>query len=82
MLPFLDADMTYCGCTIVLAHGMCDGQTKKVRQSHINLLDTEKKNNLLSYKSEVVAVGQKKFELAAGDQDDFILVITAVLNRD
>lgn len=67
--------MTFCGCTIVIAH-------TKTRRSHINLLDTEKKNNLLSYKSEVVAVGQKKFQLANNDNDDFILVITARLNRD
>ena len=42
VLPFFDAEMTFCGTTIILAH-------QADTASHINLLDSKKKNNLLTY---------------------------------
>lgn len=48
----------------------------------LNLADSEYKNNLMSYKTEVLVVGSKKFELKVGDQKNYLIVASAKLRLD
>ena len=75
MVPFLDADGSYGGCSIIMAHG-------PGRISCINLVENSKKNNLYSYVSNVLSVGRKRFELSANDPEDYIIVISSLLRMD
>ena len=47
VVPFLDADGSYGGCSIILAHG-------PNRLSNVNLVENSKRNNLINYSSEVL----------------------------
>lgn len=45
-------------------------------------MDSITKNNLMSYQTEVLVVGAKRFELRVGEQDNYLLVVSAKLRMD
>ena len=75
VVPFLDAENSYNGCTLIMAHN--EGVV-----SQINLCDTQNKNNLLNYQTEVLMIGSKRFELDFGNADNYLLVVSCKMRMD
>ena len=78
VVPFVDGEDTYNGCTLVLVQG------PKCQPAEINLIESplSEKNNLLSYESEICTVGQKRFEVKMTNSENYLLVITVKLKPD
>jgi hypothetical protein len=69
-IPFKDACESIKGCQLII-------QTSKVNYTYISLLDQDQ-NNLYNYKSQIVLVGQKMFQIS-DDKDIYATVISTVL---
>ena len=75
VVPFLDGDDSYHGCTLVISHG-------PNFRSEINMVDSPTKNNLMNYQSDVLVTGSKRFMLKLTDADNYLLVVSARLRQD
>jgi len=72
-IPFKDTCESIKGCQLII-------QTNKVNYTYINLLDQDQ-NNLYNYKSQIVLVGNKMFQISE-DQDIYAMIISAVLRKN
>ena len=70
-VPFYDECKAIKGCQYILFNKPND-------YSVINLLDADK-NNVYTYKTEVVCMGSKKYELHETDTQQYAMVISACL---